>query len=106
MNKGKLVFCISTHQIFPSAKVAAKECNESYHMVYKKLEGKVTGKGNRYVYCESMADLKNIFAYEFKKQRINEKAIKMQAEIEALEKQQQELAKQLEIAKEKLLKLS
>lgn len=98
--KGKIVFCITTNQIFPSAILAAQSCNENYHTVVKKLEGKQRcTNGNRYVYLESMADLHDVFRIELERQRAEVKAKEINAEIKRLERQ-------IKDAKERLSKLS
>jgi DNA repair ATPase RecN len=80
--RGKMVFCLKTHQIFPSVQVAAKELDISHHMAYKILEGKhVNNRGLFYV--ETMSDIDKIFS---------DYNTRVKAEAEAKAKAEMELA--------------
>lgn len=74
IKRGKMVFCLTTHQIFPSATVAAKELGVGYHTVAKTCEGKYPSNKRGLFYIETMADINEIFAAQNAKTKADAKA--------------------------------
>ena len=74
IKRGKMVFCLTTHQIFPSATVAAKELGIGYHTVAKTCEGKMPNNKRGLFYIETMADINEIFAAQNAKAKADAKA--------------------------------
>ena len=105
IKRGKMVFCIKTYQVFPSATVAAKELGVGYHTVAKTCEGKIPNKRGLF-YIESMADINEIFAAQNAKAKERAKA---EAEYEALkaklvetEKYASELQRQMQVVEKRI----
>lgn len=80
IRRGKMVYDLSTHRLFPSAKVAAKEMEIGYHTVAKACEGKNKKHSNLF-YIESIADIAKLFDEQNHKAKEAEKA---QAEVDKL----------------------
>ena len=96
-NKGKMVYCKETFQLFPSAKVAAEYNKIGYHTVVKNLEDKAkSAKGKHFVYIENTADLSQFFTDTRKQEREQELMRKAAEEkLTKLEATQKELAKEI-----------
>ena len=63
INKGKMVYCKETFQVFPSVKAAAEYHNIGYHSVAKNVEGKTkVACGKHFIYVENTADISQIFS--------------------------------------------
>lgn len=109
INKGKMVYCKETFQVFPSVKSAAAYHKINYSSVAKNVEGKTSSAyGKHFIYLENTADLSQFFTdtrkEEKKKEAMRAAAEKELAELEAMradaKKQAEELeARQKEIAK-------
>lgn len=92
-NKGKMIYCKETFQVFPSVKAAAEYHNIGYHSVAKNAEGKTNvAHGKHFVYIENTADLSQLFSDERKQAK--EKEL-MQDKITKLMAAQKDIAKQL-----------
>lgn len=106
VKRGKMVFCLKTYQVFPSATVAAKELGIGYHTVAKTCEGKMPNKRGLF-YIETMADINEIFAAQNAKTKADAKAREeyevLKAKLAETEKYAAELRQQ---AKEMLKKIS
>lgn len=103
INKGKMVFCKETFQIFPSAKETSKRLEISYHTVAKNLEGKIkSANGMHLIYIENVADISQFFSDTRKMEKQNE-ILRKEAEerLAELTATQKETAK--EIAKTRKL---
>lgn len=74
VKRGKMVFCLKTYQVFPSATVAAKELGIGYHTVAKTCEGKYPSNTRGLFYIETMADINEIFAAQNAKAKADAKA--------------------------------
>lgn len=96
-NKGKMVYCKETFQVFPSAKAAAEYHKIGYQSITKNAEGKTNiTHGKHFVYVESTADISKLFSDERKSER--EKELMRKATEEKLTKltaTQKEITKQL-----------
>ena len=103
-NKGKMVYCKETFQVFPSAKAAAEYHKIGYHSVVKNVEGKAkSAHGRHFVYVENTADLSNFFA--LKRREEKEKAEMRKAaerKVNELMAAQKEIAKQLAEARKNM----
>jgi hypothetical protein len=103
INKGKLVFCKETFQIFPSAKAASEHHNIHYATVAKHLEGKIaTAKGKHFVYIENTADLSNFFSAN---RQVEKERKAAEAKIAELTKAKNDIVKELAAAHKILKKL-
>jgi hypothetical protein len=80
VKRGKMVFCMRTYQLFPSAKAAAEELGVGYHTVAKTCEGKMSNKRGLF-YVESIADINELFTAQNAKAKERAKA---EAEYELL----------------------
>ena len=104
MNKGKMVYCKETFQVFPSVKAAAEYHKIGYHSVAKNVEGKAkSAHGRHFVYVENTADLSNFFA--LKRREEKEKAEMRKAaerKVNELMAAQKEIAKQLAEARKNM----
>lgn len=66
-NRGKLVFCKETHQIFESAKATAKTHDIPYSTLVSHLNGvSKSTNGMHFVYIENTADLSVFFSEQRK----------------------------------------
>ena len=96
-NKGKMVYCKETFQVFPSVKAAAEYHKIGYHSVAKNVEGKAnTAHGKHFIYVENTADISQFFSDTRKQEK--EKELMRKAAEEKLVKlmaTQKELAKEL-----------
>lgn len=107
--RGKMVFCLRTHQIFPSATVAAKELGVNYYTVAKACEGKKPNTKGLF-YVESIADIDKLFAQQNAKAKAEAEAKakaareleELNAELAKLEQLKSELAKKASEIKKKL----
>ena len=62
-NKGKMVYCKETFQVFPSVKAAAEYHKIGYHSIAKNVEGKAnTAHGKHFIYVENTADISRFFS--------------------------------------------
>jgi hypothetical protein len=106
-NKGKMVYCKETFQVFPSVKAAAEYHNIGYHSIAKNAEGKVnTAHGKHFIYIENTADLSQFFSDTRKQEKQNELIRKAaEEELAKLTAAQKELSKQIAEAR-KLMKKS
>ena len=91
-NKGKMVYCKETFQVFPSVKAAAEYHKIGYHSIAKNAEGKVnTAHGKHFIYLENTADLSQFFSEERKaekeKQAMRKAAEERLAELTATQKE-------------------
>lgn len=96
-NKGKMVYCKETYQIFPSAKAAAEHHNMKCDDIYNHLNDRSkSAKGKHFVYIENTADISNFFASERRAEKERE-AMRRAAEerVIKLEAEQKKLAKKL-----------
>lgn len=95
-NKGKMVYCKETFQVFPSVKAAAEYHKIGYHSVAKNVEGKTKiVQGKHFIYVENTADLSQLFSDE--RQQEKERELMRKATEEKLTKL---MATQKEVAKE------
>jgi hypothetical protein len=96
-NKGKMVYCKETFQVFPSVKAAAEYHKIGYHSVAKNVEGKTNiAHGKHFVYVENTADLSQLFTDARKQAK--EKELLRKATEEKLAKltaEQNKIAKEL-----------
>ena len=104
-NKGKMVYCKETFQVFPSVKAAAEYHKIGYSAVAKNAEGKVnTAHGKHFIYIENTADIAQFFSDTRKQEKENELMRKEAKEnLAKLTAAREELAKQLAEAR-KLVK--
>lgn len=96
-NKGKMVYCQETFQVFPSAKVAAEVHGMKVNVVYENLNNRTkSAKGKHFVYIENTADLSNFFASKRREEK-EKKAVRKAAEakMNELMEARKELDKQL-----------
>lgn len=82
IKRGKMVFCVKTHQIFPSVQSTAEELKINKWSAYKMLEGKKPNTRGLF-YVETMSDINQLFADQNAQAR---------AEAEAKAKAERELA--------------
>ena len=96
-NKGKMVYCKETFQVFPSVKAAAEYHNIGYHSIAKNVEGKTnTAHGKHFIYVENTADLSQFFSDTRKMEKQNELIRKETEErLAQLTATQKEISKQL-----------
>ena len=96
-NKGKMVYCKETFQLFPSVKVAAKCHNVGYHSIAKNAEGKSSSAhGKHYIYVENAADISQFFSDTRKEEKEKEQMRKAAEErLAKLMATQKEIAKEL-----------
>lgn len=95
-NKGKMVYCKETFQVFPSVKAAAEYHKIGYHSIAKNVEGKTNiAHGKHFIYVENTADISQFFSDTRKQEK--EKELMRKATEEKLAKL---MATQKEIAKE------
>lgn len=96
-NKGKMVYCKETFQVFPSVKAAAQYHKIGYHSVAKNVEGKTNvAHGKHFIYVENTADLSQFFADTRKQEREQELMRKTAEEkLTKLEATQKEIAKEI-----------
>lgn len=96
-NKGKMIYCKETFQVFPSAKAAAENHNIGYHSVAKNAEGKTkTAYGKHYVYVENTADIAQFFSDTRKTEKERETMRKAAEEkLAELMKTQKAISKEL-----------
>ena len=96
-NRGKLVYCKETFQVFPSVKAAAEYHKIGYHSVAKNVEGKTNmAYGKHFIYVENTADISQFFSDTRKIEK--EKELMRKATEEKLAKltaAQKEIAKEL-----------
>ena len=72
-NKGKMVYCKETFQVFPSVKAAAEYHKIGYHSVAKNVEGKAKmAYGKHFIYVENTADLSQFFSDTRKEEKKRE----------------------------------
>lgn len=97
MNKGKMVYCNETFQIFPSAKAAAEHHGFKYQVIIDHLNGNTkTAKGKHFVYIENTADLSQFFTSKRREEKEREEMRKAaEQRINELTAAQTEIAKQL-----------
>lgn len=96
-NKGKMVYCKETFQVFPSVKAAAEYHKIGYHSIAKNVEGKTkVAYGKHFIYVENTADISQFFS-DARKQEKQNKLMREAAEerLAKLVAEQKELAKQL-----------
>ena len=92
-NRGKLVYCKETFQVFPSVKAAAEYHKIGYHSVAKNVEGKTNmAYGKHFVYVENTADLSQLFS-DTRKEELMRKAT--EEKLAKLTAAQKEIAKEL-----------
>ena len=105
-NKGKMVYCKETFQVFPSAKVAAEYHKIGYHSVAKNAEGKTkTVQGKHFIYVENTSDLSQLFTDARKQEK--EKELMRKAAEEKLTKliaAQKDINKELAAARKMMKK--
>ena len=96
-NKGKMVYCKETFQVFPSVKAAAEYHKIGYHSVAKNAEGKTkTAYGKHYVYVENTAELSKLFSDTRKTEKEREAMRKAAEEkLAKLTETQKEITKEL-----------
>ena len=95
-NKGKMVYCKETFQVFPSVKSAAEYHKIGYHSIAKNVEGKAkTAHGKHFIYVENTADISQFFSDTRKEEKERELMRKSTEE-----KMAKLMAVQKEIAKE------
>lgn len=96
-NKGKMVYCKETFQVFPSVKAAAEYHNIGYHSIAKNVEGKTkVAHGKHFVYVENTAELSQLFADERRQTKERELMRKTtEDKLAKLMVAQKEIAKQL-----------
>jgi hypothetical protein len=99
-NRGKLVYCQETFQVFPSAKAAADHLKISYLGLTKHLEGcSKTSSGKHFIYIENTADLSNFFASKrqevAKRRQAEERLNKLLEAEQSIREQQATIAKQI-----------
>lgn len=96
-NKGKMVYCKETFQVFPSVKAAAEYHKIGYHSIAKNVEGKTKiAHGKHFIYVENTADISQFFSDTRKQEK--ERELMREAAEEKLAKlvaEQKELAKEL-----------
>ena len=104
-NKGKMVYCEETFQLFPSAKAAADYHKIGYSSVAKNAEGKISvTQGKHFAYVENTADIAKLFSNSRKMEKQNELMRKEAEErLAKLQATQKEIAKELAEAR-KLMK--
>lgn len=96
-NKGKMVYCEETFQIFPSVKAAAEYHKINYSSVAKNVEGKTkVAYGKHFVYVENTADISQFFT-DARKQEKEKELMRKTAEekLAKLMATQKEITKQL-----------
>ena len=96
-NKGKMVYCKETFQVFPSVKAAAEYHKIGYHSVAKNVEGKTNiAHGKHFIYVENTADISQFFS-DTRKQEKEKELMRKTAEekLAKLTATQKEIAKQL-----------
>lgn len=96
-NKGKMVYCKETFQVFPSVKAAAEYHKIGYHSVAKNVEGKAKiAAGKHFIYVENTADLSQFFT-DARKQEKEKELMRKTAEekLAKLTATQKDIAKQL-----------
>lgn len=102
IKRGKMVFCVRTHQLFPSATVAANELGINYHTVAKACEGKVKSRNDLF-YVESIADINELFSAQNAKAKEEAKARKeyeaLNAKLAETEAYENSLRQQIEAIK-------
>lgn len=95
-NKGKMVYCKETFQVFPSVKAAAEYHKIGYHSVAKNVEGKTNiAYGKHFIYVENTADISQFFS-DTRKEEKEKELMRKTAE----EKLAKLMATQKEITKE------
>lgn len=96
-NKGKMVYCKETFQVFPSAKAAAEYHKIGYHSIVKNAEGKTNvAHGKHFIYVENTADIAQFFSDTRKIEKQNELMRKETEEkLAQLTATQKEISKQL-----------
>jgi adenosine/AMP kinase len=96
-NKGKMVYCQETFQLFPSAKTAAEAHGMKVNVMYENLNNRTkTAKGKHFVYIENVADLSSFFATKRREAKEKEAMRKAAEErVIKLEAEQKELTKKL-----------
>lgn len=96
-NKGKMVYCKETFQVFPSVKAAAEYHKIGYHSVAKNVEGKTNiAHGKHFIYVENTADISQFFSDTRKQEKEKELMRKTTEEkLAKLTATQKEIAKQL-----------
>ena len=73
MNKGKMVYCKETFQVFPSVKAAAEYHKIGYHSIAKNVEGKTNiAHGKHFIYVENTADISQFFSDTRKQEKEKE----------------------------------
>lgn len=107
-NKGKMVYCKETFQVFPSVKAAAEYHKIGYHSVAKNVEGKTSvAHGKHFIYVENTADLSQFFSDTRKQEREKEEMRKAAEEkLAKLVAAQKEIAKELTEARKIMKTLS
>ena len=72
-NKGKMVYCKETFQVFPSVKAAAEYHKIGYHSIAKNVEGKTkVAYGKHFIYVENTADISQFFSDTRKQEKERE----------------------------------
>lgn len=104
-NKGKMVYCKETFQVFPSVKAAAEYHKIGYHSVAKNVEGKTNiAHGKHFIYVENTADISQFFSdtrQQEKEKELMRKAA--EAELAKLVAERNKIAKKL-AEKRKIMK--
>lgn len=108
-NKGKMVYCKETFQVFPSVKAAAEYHKIGYSSIAKNVEGKVnTAHGKHFIYLENTADLSQFFTdtrkEEKKKEAMRAAAEKELAELKAMRETAKKQAEELETRQKEIAK--
>ena len=105
-NKGKMVYCKETFQVFPSVKAAAEYHSIGYHSIAKNVEGKTNAAyGKHFIYVENTADIAQFFSDTRKMEKEKELMRKTAEEqLAKLVAEQKELAKQLAEARKMMKK--
>lgn len=109
INKGKMVCCKETFQVFPSVQIASEILEIGYHSIAKNAEGKTkTAAGKHFVYLENTADLAQLFTdtrkEEKQKEAMRVAAEKELAELKAMRADAKKQAEELETRQKEIAK--
>jgi hypothetical protein len=107
-NKGKMVYCNETFQIFPSATAAAEHHGMKKQVIYDHLNGATkSAKGKHFVYIENTADLTKFFATKRRELKEREEMKKAaEAKMNELMAAKTELDKQLAEVRKSMQKIA